>query len=606
MFSHYELNIFDFDIYSKRISFFYNKRDKIGTIFGLVLTFLYASVTIFLFSFYLLKTIKRKDVKSQESTVYSKGLPSINVNRNLLYFAFGLENPISLNRFIDERIYNPKVFFIQQKKENGILVTKEEKSLNVERCDVRKFGEEYQRQFTEGELNNSYCLNDINLTLVGGSKYEKSSFIQIKIHPCTNSTDNNNHCKPQNVIDSYLTSGYFSITIIDIGLNPSNYSFPVIPIIQNLKTNVDITMCRESLIYMGITEVHTDIGLFSNLLKIERFLEYRKYSQSFFFINETEYHNGKEIFGAQIKLEEYIHVLKREYTKLSEIFSITGGYMQLISTLFALVVLLTRNFNVEKKILNRLFNFNIKQRKLIISIQYEKNLNYLVNFGKENSNYFVPVNPRKSLNPYKTINHQHNFNPKKNDNSTYLPNLNKLNKSNNTLATFIRKYNSGKANDFKPRCRFSHIEDNNDIHIIRSNAKIPHFKELNHSKMLMLFNDEPKKDFSLTKFFGTKYKKENLNSSSFNNSIKEINEKEVMTTIKVNLFEYFCYCGIKKHKKNIEIFDFGINFYKTQMSIINIFNVIFLAQILVTKQLYKKKHNISNQIIEIPIRAQKS
>ena len=216
------------------------------------------------------------------------------------------------------------------------------------------------------------------------------------------------------------------------------------------------------------------------------------------------------------------------------------------------------------------------------------------------------MNPRKSLNPYEAINHQHNKHPKKNDNSTYLPNLNNLNKSNNTLSTFIRKYNSGKANDFKPRTRFSQIEENHNMHIIHSNVKIPHFKELNHSKMLMLFNDQPKKDFSLNKFFATQYKKENINSSSFNNSSKEIKEKEVMTTIKVNLLEYFFYCGIKKKKKNIEIFDFGINFYKTQMSIINIFNVIFLAQILVTKQLYKKKNNISNQIIEIPIRAQMS
>ena len=77
---------------------------------------------------------------------------------------------------------------------------------------------------------------------------------------------------------------------------------------QNLKTNVDIIMCRESLIYLGIAEVQTDLGLFSQNLKIENFLEYRKYSQSFFYINKTEYHNGKEIFSGQKKLEELIHV----------------------------------------------------------------------------------------------------------------------------------------------------------------------------------------------------------------------------------------------------------------------------------------------------------
>lgn len=604
MFNHYTLNIYDFDLYSKRISFFYNKRDKVGTVFGLLLTFLYIIVTLVLFIYYLVKTIKRTDVKSQESTVYSQGLPSIDINRKLFYFAFGLENPISLSRFIDERIYYPKVYFIQQKKENGVLVTKSKTSLTIERCDTRKFGDEYQRQFTKGELNNSYCLNDINLTLVGGSKYEKSSFIQIKMHPCTNTTENNNHCQPQNIIDSYLTSGYFSITIKDIGLNPLNYSFPIIPIIQNLKTNVDITMCRESLIYLGITEVQTDVGLFSQSIKIDQFLEYRKYSQSFFFINETEYHNGKEIFAGQIKLEEYIHVQKREYTKMSELFSITGGYMQLISTIFALIMIFTGNLNIEKKILNRLFNFNIKQRKLILSIQYEKSLNYFVNFGKENSNYFVPVQPRKSLNPYKVLNQQFNIKLKKNDNVTNLNNLNNVsgfNKTNNTIATFMKKYNSGKIYNIKSFNKNSEIDKNHqDLHINHSNIKIPHFKEHIHSKMLMLFNDEPGNEWSLNKIFEKKYKKETPNCSTNT----KVNEKEIITKIKVSMLEYFCYCCCRKkqHRRNIEIFDFGVNFYKSQMSIINIFNIIFLAQIMVTNHLYKKKHNILNQIIEIPIK----
>ena len=112
------------------------------------------------------------------------------------------------------------------------------------------------------------------------------------MHPCVNNTQNNNFFKSQNIIDSYLASGYFSISIKDIDLNPLNYSYPIIPIIQNLKTNFDITMCREC---MGITEIHTDEGLFSNSLTT--ILQYRKYSQSFYFINKTEYLKGNEIFS---------------------------------------------------------------------------------------------------------------------------------------------------------------------------------------------------------------------------------------------------------------------------------------------------------------------
>ena len=184
MFKHYGISIFDFDIYSKRISFFFNKKDKIGTFFGLILTFLYVIITLILFIYYLIRTIKRVEMRSYESTIYSQGLPSININPNILYFAFGLENQQLLKRFIDESIYFPKVLFIKQKKENGVLVTKEILNLNIERCNAKKFGKEYERQFTKGELNNSYCLTDFNLTLVGGSQYEQSSFIQIKLYPC--------------------------------------------------------------------------------------------------------------------------------------------------------------------------------------------------------------------------------------------------------------------------------------------------------------------------------------------------------------------------------------------------------------------------------------
>ena len=75
---------------------------------------------------------------------------------------------------------------------------------------------------------------------------------------------------------------------------------------------------------------------------------------------------------------------------MSEVFSITGGYMQLISTIFMLITLFTKNINIEKKILNKLFNFNIKQRKIILSIQYQKKLNYLIQNEKGYINSFIP------------------------------------------------------------------------------------------------------------------------------------------------------------------------------------------------------------------------
>ena len=106
----------------------------------------------------------------------SQDVPSINISPNTLYFAFGLELPNTLNRYIDETIYYPEIYFISKEKgEDGILETKEKININVERCNVKKFGENYEKLFSKDELNNSYCLGDYNLTLSGGFQYDKLS-----------------------------------------------------------------------------------------------------------------------------------------------------------------------------------------------------------------------------------------------------------------------------------------------------------------------------------------------------------------------------------------------------------------------------------------------
>lgn len=591
MFKEYGLDIFDFDFYSRRISFFYNKRDTIGTVFGLFLTFLYVTITLILFFYYLIKTIRRTEVKSNESTVYSQGYPTINIEPNLFYVAFGLEDPISLNRYIDEKIYYPEVNFIMQEKENGIFVTKKIINLDVERCNQYKFGEDYQNQFREGELNNSYCLKYFNLTLYGGSKYDQSSFIQIKAYPCVNTSLNNHHCRPRNIIDSYLTSGYFSIIVKDIGLNPLNYTFPTIPIVQNLKTNVDKSMCRESLIFFGITQVKTDTGLFSNKIKSENFLRYRNYLQSFYFINETEYHQGKEIFSAQIKLEEYTHVLKREYTKMSEVFSITGGYMQLISTIFALVRLFTKNITIEKKIINKLFHFNLKQRKLLLDIQYKKRLNYNIHFENGEIQSFIPFEARKSLNLYKKkIIKQDNF--KSNNSSVrryYSPNPRNIKKIN----SFIKSNNSNSIGPLmNNRVIKNNSEKKNQIYQINNPNSIER-NFINHSKMIMLLKNEDINNGNIFKMFG-----KNISNNN-NDKTQNLNAEQIIEKIDFNIIDYVCCGNFRNKNANIELFNFGVNFYRSQLDIINIFNILFLTKSMLIQ--FEKNKDIFNQIVEIPI-----
>ena len=238
------------------------------------------------------------------------------------------------------------------------------------------------------------------MTLAGGYKYEKMSYIIIKIVPCVNSTENNNSCKPQEEIDYYLTSGYFSIILKDIGLNPSNYSFPATPTLQNLFTTIDKRINRNYILNFGLTEVHTDTGIFNEKTNIKKYLKFRKDFQNFQFRDENDNYSGKNIILVQLKLDDTIIVQKRSYTKITDIFSRIGGYMQLINTVFLLLSSLINRLNSEIKIINGIFNFNLKQNKIILKFQKLKKSNTIVNSKK---NKYIIFSPKKSDDNLKSI-----------------------------------------------------------------------------------------------------------------------------------------------------------------------------------------------------------
>ena len=173
-------SISNFDKFSNRIGFYFNEKEKIGTCFGFILTLLYISFSLILFLIFIIIIINHRNLILNNSTLYSKDIPSIDINENLINFAFGLENPKTNKRFIDETIYSPKIIFYKNSKKNGVFQTDEKSELEYEKCKIEYFGENYKNFFINNELNNSYCLKNFNLSLIGGINYNKMSYITIK------------------------------------------------------------------------------------------------------------------------------------------------------------------------------------------------------------------------------------------------------------------------------------------------------------------------------------------------------------------------------------------------------------------------------------------
>ena len=100
----------------------------------------------------------------------------------------------------------------------------------------------------------------------------------------------------------------------------------------------------------------------------------------------------------------------------------------------------------------------------------------------------------------------------------------------------------------------------------------------------------------------------NSNLINDNNEIYNINElklkgNETMNEVSFKFSDYFCCCfGIKNNRDiNIRVFNFGVNFYRNQMNIINFFNIFFLTELMLTQFIYKKT-NLINQAIDIPLK----
>ena len=220
--------------------------------------------------------------------------------------------------------------------------------------------------------------------MAGSYKFDRITYIRIFVFPCVNSTKNNYSCKPQEVIDSYFNSGYFSIVLKDFGLNPSNYSSPRIPTLQDLYTTIDKRISKNYILNFGLTEIHTDKGLLNENINKEKYLQFRKVLESFSYREEKDYLAGKSLILVQLRLEDTIFVQKRTYTKVSEILSVIGGYMQFMNTVFLLVSSFVNKIHSEIKIINSIFNFNLKENKIILKLKT------ILDSNKMNTN--LPIN----------------------------------------------------------------------------------------------------------------------------------------------------------------------------------------------------------------------
>ena len=364
----------DIDLFGKEPELYYKGNSKQTFCIGKFLTLLYLFIYVGFFLYKLIRMLKKVDVTFYETSTFTGETPYIDLNNEIFYGGFALADPDTLHTFIDERIYFPLAFFRVGKKD-GINWNWETIPLDIEKCKLEKFGERYRDIFKTKDLNNLYCLKDMDVKLEGHITYDTYSLFYIVFYPCVNTTYNNYMCAPLEEIESKLTKSMVSVKIQDIELTPENYESPTQERGKELSSPAYINLYQNINAYFHIIHVETDTDILGlDLFKNIQTKKYFKYDDTFILpsINNNDILNipYQAIADITIQLSEEVVTLKRANTKLIEVLGDVGGLMEVIFSVFKIISSFLTDTLYEQSLVNNLFSFDLDKK--VISIKPKK------------------------------------------------------------------------------------------------------------------------------------------------------------------------------------------------------------------------------------------
>ena len=374
----------EIDFFGKSPEFYINGKPKKISYIGRIFTFIFIIIYIIIFVYKLYRMFRRVDITFYDSYSYADKIPSIQITNENFYLIFTLSDG-DYQPFIDETIYHPIAYFIDEEIEE----------IQLERCNLEKIGSKYRSFFNGYQLDNYYCLKNVNYTF---KSYSNS--IKIKLFPCKNNTENNNHCKPKEIIDEYLNGRDFTVYFEDILITPLKYNSPVKESINQVFTTIYKTFGQYVYIEMELVNIETLTNIigfeFLSNPKFEEFIKY--YSVQFipqpgYDLNDES--NDYPVCEIEFQLNDKILYEKRDYIKFIDILGEVGGFMEIIYSFFGFICNFIVTYLYEITIVNNLFKFDIHKKKIILKIQKQYKIEN-ENENDKNCGLSIPIFNKKN------------------------------------------------------------------------------------------------------------------------------------------------------------------------------------------------------------------
>ena len=516
------------DIFDKSFELYYKGKSKKSTYIGSIFTICYGVIYFSFFLYKILRMINKRDITFYDTTAHLEEIPEIDATNENFYGGFALEHPETYDNFIDETIYYPKAYYKIGRLEGDdwIWTIKE---IELEKCQLEKFGSTYKDKFKNKKLNNLYCFKNVNDKLLGHFSYDYYSFYFIQLFPCRNTTENSK-CQTREKMDYYLKSTFVSFQLQDIEITPLNYSHPVIGRDLDVYATVGKKLFQELHVLYQIVDIETDLDLlgFSDFqnVRTEKYLKYNSLIQMTNILENDLYETGESFCNITIKLTEKVLTERRRYTKLIEVMRDVGGFMEVILSVFKIVSLFSTNILYEKSLVNCLFEFDIDRKNIIIHNKYQNKLTKKINLDKKIS--------------------------KRNE---YELDYNILN--NDVIATSKNNLNNNKLKNYYE----------NNLELDKINRRRSNLRPMRNNINRRNFIRRTINNINIIK---------NIDIYNYKNKGEEL-DGTIINKIKINMCcIYFCFLCVRK-RKNMEniLLDEGMRIIIEKLDIINIFKSLY-------------------------------
>ncbi|KAL4460285.1 hypothetical protein ABPG74_000036 [Tetrahymena malaccensis] len=370
------------DIFGSQILFCFQKEKKYQTRIGGFITL--GIITIITIRFFIiwLEVFQRTNpnVIQKERQVYSP--QKFVFDKTNTQFAFGMQDPVQYNQYIDPEIYTISVTQYTQTTVNDPTTGQPisnytQRQIKSGICSSQNFqNPSTQNHFQSLNYQNLYCIDpDEQIVLEGDYGQPSFNYAVITVSQCVTG------CKSNATLDQYLKNGFFSMYYTDITVDPVIKDYPFVFFNRDLYWTTSSKNPQVLNMYFRNDYVESDFGWITSDIQTVRYPQYSTQD-----ISSTQ--SSDYFFQVVIRFEKAKeNLFQRKYQTLSDIISQIGGFAQ---TLIAFGFLLCSYFSeisLNNSIINEAFNFRIQN-------QSQKNNTQKLN----NDQSFVPIQEQQIAN----------------------------------------------------------------------------------------------------------------------------------------------------------------------------------------------------------------